>query len=365
MTAGNLTDVLLGPPGVWRIIRVIVVAFAIAALIRLLPYRPPDPARPSRRRRRILIPVTVAAAVFLAGGCAVRMTYDHDEMARARATMGHAGTAAVASPSLAAQPEIGVFEPGATASYRLVDEFTRESGIHPGIVLYYSGWNDPFQIRFAGWAHHDGAEPFAQMLPNGITMASVVAGDYDGYLRSFASAVRSYGHPVILGFAPEMNGNWYAWGVGRTPPAQWIAAWRHVVTTFRRAGASNVTWLWTVSDISAVKAPVSQWWPGPAYVDEIGIDGYYYKASDTFSAVFGNMIDQVHRFTADPVLVSETAVGPAAGPAKIADLFSGARRAGVTGLVWFDQAQDEGVYHQDWRLEDSPAALAAFRKAAS
>jgi hypothetical protein len=31
------------------------------------------------------------------------------------------------------------------------------------------------------------------------------------------------------------------------------------------------------------------------------------------------------------------------------------------GLVWFDKAQDQGVLHQDWRIEDSPTAEAAFR----
>jgi hypothetical protein len=33
--------------------------------------------------------------------------------------------------------------------------------------------------------------------------------------------------------------------------------------------------------------------------------------------------------------------------------------------VWFDIAQDNGLYHQDWRLENSPAAEAAFRQGAS
>jgi len=32
-------------------------------------------------------------------------------------------------------------------------------------------------------------------------------------------------------------------------------------------------------------------------------------------------------------------------------------------VVWFDQAQHDGHYHQDWRLEDSPAAVRAFRAA--
>jgi len=33
--------------------------------------------------------------------------------------------------------------------------------------------------------------------------------------------------------------------------------------------------------------------------------------------------------------------------------------------VWFDIAQHQGIYHQDWRIEDSRAAAAAFRLGAS
>jgi hypothetical protein len=32
-------------------------------------------------------------------------------------------------------------------------------------------------------------------------------------------------------------------------------------------------------------------------------------------------------------------------------------------VVWFDEAQDSGLYHQDWRLEDDPSALKAFTAA--
>ena len=31
------------------------------------------------------------------------------------------------------------------------------------------------------------------------------------------------------------------------------------------------------------------------------------------------------------------------------------------GLVWFDMAQHQGIFHQDWRIEDNPEAEAAFR----
>ena len=32
------------------------------------------------------------------------------------------------------------------------------------------------------------------------------------------------------------------------------------------------------------------------------------------------------------------------------------------GLVWFDISQDDGLYHQDWRIENSRAAEAAFQR---
>jgi hypothetical protein len=59
-------------------------------------------------------------------------------------------------------------------------------------------------------------------------------------------------------------------------------------------------------------------------------------------------------------------VGPDAGQArKIPDLFAGMRQYGTLGLVWFDIAQHQGRYHQDWRIEDNPGAEAAFRHGAS
>jgi hypothetical protein len=38
------------------------------------------------------------------------------------------------------------------------------------------------------------------------------------------------------------------------------------------------------------------------------------------------------------------------------------RRYTTLGLVWFDITQHQGIYHQDWRIEDSPGAEAAFRQ---
>jgi hypothetical protein len=371
MNIGHLLSTVLGSAGQWRFVRAVVLMFAIAAVARLLPLPRRRADQPRRRARTgLTLPATVTAAVMLAvGGCAYTFSRTHNPMKTAQAMMGQAAPPTLASEAnaraAAAGADIGVFEPSDTASYRMVDEFMKATGTRPGFVLYYSGWNDPFQIRFAGWAHAAGAIPFAQMEPAGIRLADITAGRYDGYLHSFASAVRGYLHRVILGFAPEMNGNWYTWGAGHTAPADWVAAWRHVVDVFRQAGASNVTWLWTVNSINAASAPLRQWWPGASYVTWVGIDGYYYQPAATFASVFGTTISEVRTFTRAPILISETAAGPSPEQAsQIAGLFRGIHAHHLRGAIWFDMPQDAGAYHQDWRIEDSPAALAAFSEAA-
>ena len=261
---------------------------------------------------------------------------------------------------------LGVFEPGETASYQQVTSFAAAVGREPDIVLYYSGWGEPFLTRFAETAYAHGAEPFVQIYPPPGGLAQLAAGRDEGYLRAYAAEVRSFGHPVLLSFAPEPNGPWYRWGWTRTLAKAWVAAWRHVVTAFRAAGATNVTWLLTFNVAFPGSGPVSAYWPGAAYVDWVGIDGYYVRPGDTFQSRFMPTIRAVRKLTHKPLFIGETAVGPAAGQTRgIRNLFAAISRHRLTGLVWFDMRQHRGIYHQDWRLEDSPAAaLTEFRREA-
>jgi mannan endo-1,4-beta-mannosidase len=275
---------------------------------------------------------------------------------------------AVASASLPTNPAsyLGVYENGPPQTYQPVADFTQAVGRQPNLVGYYSGWKEPFQTSFANTVRRHGAVTILQWDPTYASVSEIAAGGYDRYLRSFADSVRNFGQPVVIGFGHEMNAPWYSWGYGNLPPSTFIAAWRHVVTLFRGQGADNVTWLWTLQADEPGTGPVASWWPGAAYVTWVGIDGYYYLPSDTFASVFGQTIAQVRAFTTRPLLLSETAVGPEAGqPAKVRDLFNGMRLYGTLGLVWFDIAQDDGVYHQDWHIEDNPAAVTAFRRGAS
>ena len=258
---------------------------------------------------------------------------------------------------------LGVYEGGGPPSAAAIAGFAQAAGHRPNLVGYFSGWAERFPASYALTVRRRGMIPFVQIDPSFASVAGIASGAYDSYLRAYADSVRGYGYGVVIGFGHEMNAPWYSWGYGHVPPATFVAAWRHIVTLFRGQGADNVTWLWTINVDVPGSGPVADWWPGARYVTWVGIDGFYYRPSDTFTTVFAPTIDQVRTFTAKPVLLSETAVGPQAGGrfAKIGDLFTGMRRYQALGLVWFDVRQDHGVLHQDWRIEDNRIAEAALK----
>lgn len=351
-------------------VRLVTIAFVATSLVHLLP---PSiyPRRSSRGRWIAATAVMVAiAAVGWDAGVYMNMRAAADPQAGKILMTPLSGAKEMSivgrNGQLRTSPDtyLGVYEPGEVGSYQRVKDFGSRIEHDPNIVLYYSTITTSFQAFFAGQALVNGAVPLVQLNPGRVPMKDVADGHEDRYLRSFAEEVRSFGHPVIIGFASEPDGNWYSWGYTHTSPSAWIAAWRHVVTVFRQAGASNVTWLWTVNaELGAGTGALRDWWPGSKYVTWVGVDGYYFKSNADFTSVFGSTIRDIRAFTHAPVLLSETAIGPVAGAAKIAGLVAGIKTDRLLGFVWFDQAQHDGIYHQDWRLEDDPAALAEFRAA--
>jgi mannan endo-1,4-beta-mannosidase len=330
--------------------------------------RPPSPAAFRRRHhgaarrmvglRRTLTVAAVAVAGVVIAAVVVVITGPH---ATSPAGRSAAPAALPPAPSRGPGMYLGVFTPSSPRSYAGVAAFTADTGVKPGLVAYYSGWGQPFQTTFAATAVRHHAMPLVQIDPTNISLSAIAAGQYDGYLRSYASAVKSFGGRVVISFGHEMNGNWYSWGNTHTSPSVFVAAWRHIVKVFRQQGATNVTWLWTVNVVDkggGIPSP-ARWWPGSAYVSWVGIDGYYYQRSWTFASLFGPTIKLIRKQTLDPILISETAASPQAGQAaKIADLFAGVRAYGLLGFVWFDASSK-----RDWRL-NSRAAFAAFGRAA-
>jgi mannan endo-1,4-beta-mannosidase len=316
---------------------------------------------PRRTRARLVAAITAAVVATVAAGYAV---WSAPGKSSAKPSPTASAQVAAKPQTIPATPDhyLGVYEADVPGSYTQIEQFAQMAGRQPNLVLYYNAWGQPFQSSFARMALAHGATVIDDLQPMNVTLSSISDGDYDGYLTGYARQVKRFGHPVIISFGPEMNGNWYSYGWTHQPAQEFVQAWQHVVDLFRGLGVTNVTWMWTVNGIGASTGPVGDFWPGASYVDWVGIDSYYYLPAENFSSVFATTIAAVQAF-GKPVLISETGVGQVAGQAqKIPDLLEGVKDSGVLGFVWFDVGQNQGLYHQDWRIEgQSPDAAAVFR----
>jgi hypothetical protein len=366
MNLQRAVDVILGTSEAWRFVRVFVYISLGSVLWQLRPVPAAQRAIQAIERRRshrrpprygLRAGVTLALVGLLSAGA-----YGGWRMLP---TLHEVNSRTLASP-VRIKPEppyVGVFEPGEQGSYQIVDDFAKQTGQQPQIILYYSSWNQSFDAQFARTVRANNAIPFVELLPNDISMSSIAAGKWDSFIRSYATQVRQFGSQVIIGFAPEMNGNWYSWGYGKVSSTDFVAAWRHVVNTFRSVGAKNVTWLWAVSEVDSVQPAIRQWWPGSDYVTWAGVDGYYYRPTDTFNSVFGLAISQIRAITNKPLLIPETAAPPGPQqPTQIKEIFQGVQKYHLMGMVWFDQKQDDGPFHLDWQLEGDKTGISAFRQ---
>ena len=242
-------------------------------------------------------------------------------------------------------------------------QFTQLTGIRPSIIEYYVDFGFRFDLARAALIYRDSAFPLVQIDPYHASLQSIARGRYDKYLRAQARAVARFRCPIALSFGHEMNGVWYKWGLTHVPPAVFIAAWRHIWNVFASAGVRNVIWTWTANRVSPPAAsPLREWWPGARYVAWVGIDGYYRTPKSTFTQLFAATLAEVRSFTADPILITETAVtrkGPQV--AQVRNLFQGAHNSGLFGVVWFNINAK-----QRWTLVGRPpSVLSEFRKEAN
>src|SRR5205085_1214264 len=129
------------------------------------------------------------------------------------------------------------------------------------------------------------------------SLQHIIDGVFDTELRAWADAARDTDIPFLLEFGTEMNDDWGPWagkwnGAGQTDgygyptypdgPERFRDAYRHLVTLFRREGATNVTWLFHADSYrqSELWNQLHWYYPGDSYVDWIGISDYGSLASN-------------------------------------------------------------------------------------
>jgi endoglucanase len=253
------------------------------------------------------------------------------------------------------------------------------------VQLYYQSWGNSwsdFHPDKAQFLLDRGTIPLLTWEPWEIggtaeenarfKLANIASGQHDAYLRRFARAVKSVNGTIWLRPMHEMNGNWYPWGAGvnGNTPQDFKQAWRHIVNLFREEGVTNVRWVWSPNVDSIPNESwntISAYWPGDAYVDIIGLDGYNYGTTRSwsnwrsFENIFSAAYREVTALSANkPIVVAETASTEIGGDKAewIRSLFATVlgKFERIIAVIWFNENKE-----LDWRIESSSESLEAFK----
>jgi len=246
----------------------------------------------------------------------------------------------------------------------------RQLNIHAGIVNLFQPWAATSTKRtnignWLTWVRQGGAAPMLTLQPaKDASLRSINAGTYDGQLRAWARVFRAWQHPMFIRLFPEMNqkSHSYSPGYGSNTATQFRAAWRHVVTVFRNAGANNVAFVWCPYRVYSTATPLSSVWPGANYVNWVAFDAYnYHDASHAFAwpyALFAPTVKAIRALAPrKPLLIAEAGANTdSQKPTWVSRSVTAARSLGARAMLWFNE-----VAEHNWRLDSSSSVLGAAR----
>ncbi len=268
-----------------------------------------------------------------------------------------------------------------------VSAFEGDAGKPVSLVMWYQQWGltDGWQYLQPSWMNavrSHGSIPLVTWDPQdpynasanqpAYALQNIINGNFDAYITRWAQDSKAWGHPYFLRFAHEMNGYWNPWSeqVNGNKPGQFVQAWRHVHDIFTRLGVSNVTWVWSPNIDYSTSTPLSELYPGDAYVDWAGMSGYNWGTVgghvwQSFASVFSQTYNDLLSITSRPIMITETASTEQAGnkAAWISDAFVTQLPHAfprIHAFVWFNESKET-----NWQIESSASAQAAFAAAIS
>ncbi len=221
-------------------------------------------------------------------------------------------------------------------------------------------------ISWEAWAKPEGS--FASAEQELGNMAAIAAGEHDAYIDDWAEAAAEFGGPILLRPFHEMNGFWYPWSVGvnGNTADDYIAGWRHVVDRFDAAGATNVSFVWSVNTLANFdqSEDITEFYPGDDYVDWVATSGFNWDNYDTWASwvtaeeVFAPTYEVLLGFD-KPVMFAEIGTGNSTGGgdewvAEAAEWFATLPELDAT--VWFDRSYNSRI---DFRLDRGQRATLA------
>jgi Glycosyl hydrolase family 26 len=250
-------------------------------------------------------------------------------------------------------------DPGKDAVLNLESEVGRKLSIDH---VYYS-FDQAWPGRRQKWDRRHERIPLINWSPDPeFTWVDVAEGKADALIDARAKAAVAFGSKILLSFSHEPEND-----VAMGTPADYVAAWRHVVSRFRKDGATHVRFVLILMSSTYNQGKAGRWYPGSRYINVVGADGYNWhgaEAGQRWRAVkdifrLGNRWAKARgrRF-----MITETGcLEDPADPHRKENWFLAAARwlakkGNSAGFVYFNS---DAVHA--WRADSSAAALHGYR----
>lgn len=283
-----------------------------------------------------------------------------------------------------------------------VEDFEKLVGKHQAIVAFSSYWGEQCFPRKAVrvisrhgslplilWCPWD--KPYVQrQYPDRFSLVSILTGAWDGYIDQWADEARTHGKSLLVSWGLEMNGYWFPWSGyyyrGESKEAfgdgskLFKDAFRYVVSRVRARGALNVLWGFhcnAFSDPDEEWNRMAEYYPGPEYVDWLGLSVYGKQIQEepwiSFQEVMDTACWQIESIDrSKPLILAEWGVGEFPRDGDKAEWI---REAFGAMKEKYGQVKAAVYWHERWknaddtvsnlRVNSSPESLEAYRQGLS
>lgn len=246
-----------------------------------------------------------------------------------------------------------------------------DAGRRYDIAQTFYRFDKPFPSWREPWHLQQGRTPLITW--GAVSTSQVNAGRHDAMIKARATSLRNLRGPVFLRWMAEMDGR--AKASLAESPSRYVSAWRRIHGIFRRAGATNVAFVWCPNAWAWDIDNAVRWYPGDDVVDWTCADGYNWAPTrpgakwDAFERIFANF----YRWGAakgKPMMIGEFGAIERRSGEKAAWILQMARTLRtryprVKAIVYFDERRAEQGLTFDWRLDSSRATYDTWNSVAS
>ena len=267
----------------------------------------------------------------------------------------------------------GIYDDTSFGDTSSIASLRNQFGKQPALVSHLLSWTPDgliFPSTECKLISAAGSIPFLS-IDLSVSLSDILKGKYNSLLEHFGAQIHELGNPVFIRLAREPNSDWNTWNGSKNEDGALIytEAYRYTVDKIRQAGGSKVVWVWTVNSVDVPqqnKNNMLMYYPGDHYADWIGIDGYNYGNSQSWSVwnSFDDIFSQSYRritaaHPSKPVMLAETGCAPGGGdkPGWITEMFRSIKASypQIRAIVWNNTHTSA-----DWQLSFPSLSASAF-----